>query len=74
MGGKCESDLQHRRVYCCYGWLPGAIAGRARRGRQEQRVRRALPDSRVPSDHRGHRAQWALKEVQDCKGRLVPKP
>jgi hypothetical protein len=73
LGGKCESDFQHRRVCCSYGWLPGAIAGPARRVRREQQVRRALPDSRVRSDHKGHPAQWALKEGQDCKGRLVPK-
>jgi len=76
LGGKCESDFQHRRVCCSYCWLPGAIAGPARWDRQEQRACRALPDSRVPSDHKGHwghPAQWALRERQDCKGRLVPK-
>ena len=45
-------------------------------GEQGQRGRRALPDSRVPSDHKGRRAhpvQWALRETQDCKGQLVLK-
>jgi hypothetical protein len=34
---------------------------------------RALPDSRAPLDHKGHPAQRALKDRQDCKGRLVFK-
>jgi len=38
--------------------------------------RRAVPDSKGPSDHKGrqdHPAQQVLKERQDCKVRRVPK-